>query len=240
MSKDLSSANKFSNRIHMIGRVTVIVCLFCFIMLPISLSWIYKAPIDYYVTMENAVSILLTFTFSAICENISYAPVIGAAALYTSCVTGDVSNMKVPAAINAMDIVNVKPGTEKGDIISLLSVSTCTFVTTGIALLGMLFLAPIIDPIYNNPYINPAFANIIPAIFGALLVPYIVKMPKESLPILAIPIIVILIAGRDTFSQIQGYLILIVAVVSVVFSYFMNKKKIYESDEEIEQKDNIV
>lgn len=240
MNRDINTTKEFNDRIHLIGRVSVVLCLAAFIVLPIALSWIYKAPINFGITMKNALSILVMFTFSAICENLSYAPVIGAGALYTSCVTGDLSNMKVPAAINAMQVVNAEAGTEKGDIVSILAVSTCTFVTTGIALLGMLFLAPIIEPIYNHPIINPAFANMIPAILGALLIPNILKFPKESLPILAIPVIVILVLGREKFGQIQGYLLLVVAIISVLFSYLINKNKIKAGEtgltaEEIEE-----
>ena len=227
----LDTTKEFNNRIHLIGRLSVVLCLTCFIMLPILLSWIYKAPINFGITMENALSILIMFTFAAIIENISYAPIIGAGALYTSCITGDLSNMKVPAALNAMKITNTEPGTEKGDIISILSVSTCTFVTTGIALLGMLFLAPIIDPIYNNPYINPAFTNMIPAIFGTLLIPNIIKAPKESIPIFLIPVILVLALGREQYAQFQGYLLLVIAIISVAFSYLLNRKKLRASQE---------
>jgi hypothetical protein len=229
MNNNMNTSEGFNNRIHLIGRLTVAMCLICFIMLPILLSWIYKAPIDFGNTLEKGFSILIMFTFSAICENVSYTPVIGAGALYTSCVTGDVSNMKVPAAINAMKVANVEPGTEKGDIVSILASSTCTYVTTGIAFMGMLFLSPIIKPIYEHPALNPAFTYMVPAIFGTLLVPTIVKRPKESLPILIVPVILIFTIGRAKFSGIQSYLMLIMAVISVAYSYQINKRKILEA-----------
>ena len=44
---------------------------------------------------------------------------------------------------------------------------------------------PLFEPIYNNPFLQPAFKNMMPALFGALLVPQIAKAPKQAVcPIL--------------------------------------------------------
>jgi hypothetical protein len=223
MSNNIETKN-FTNRIHFVGRITVAICLITFIMVPIILSIIYEAPIDYSVTMKNGFTIFIMFIVVAVSENISYAPIIGPGALYTSCITGDLSNMKVPAAINAMELLKVKQGTEKGDVISIIAVSMCTFVTAVIALAGMLFLAPIIAPIFENEIIQPAFSNLIPAIFGALLLPSIIKSPKTTLPVFVLPIVLILIIGRSVFSSNQGYVLIGCAIVSILYSYFINKK----------------
>lgn len=170
----MNSELQFTNKIHKVGRITVLACLISFIALPISLSIIYKAPIDYGLVLTNGGGIFLSFTVVAISENLSYAPLIEPGALYTACVTGDLSNMKVPAAVNAMKILGVEEGTEKGNMAYILAVTTCTFVTASIALAGMVFLAPIVEPIFENPYIKPAFDNLVPAIFGALLIPKLI------------------------------------------------------------------
>jgi hypothetical protein len=166
------------------------------------------------------------FVLSAICENVTYAPIIGPGALYTACVSGELSNLKVPAAINAMQVVNAEPGSEKGNLISIIAVCMCTFVTAALALLGMVFLAPIIDPIFNHPVINPAFTNILPALFGALIVPQLAKSPKESLPVFILPVIIFLIIGANTYRTIQGFLIVGVGIIAIFYSYLLNKKKI--------------
>jgi hypothetical protein len=216
----------FTNRIHRVGRITVLVCLTCFIGLPIVLSFIFHAPINYALTAQNGLSIFVMFVVASICEITAYTPIVGPGAIYAACVSGELANMKVPAAINAMQVVNVQPGSEKGNIVSIIAVSTCTFFTTALALLGMIFLAPIVAVVFNNPIINPAFANIIPALFGALIVPSLVKAPKESLPVFVLPIIILLIIGPKTYGAIQGYLILGVGIIAICYSYLLNKKKI--------------
>ncbi|WP_321386908.1 hypothetical protein [uncultured Enterococcus sp.] len=62
-------------------------------------------------------------------------------------------------------------GSEKSDVLSIIIVSVCTIVTTVLMFFGMLFLAPLIEPVYNNPIIKPAFDNLLPALFGALIAP---------------------------------------------------------------------
>lgn len=225
----------FDNRIHFVGRVTVFACLACFILLPIALSVIYKTPIDYKKTFGNAFPILLSFTIAAVCENISYAPIIGPGALYTSCVTGDLSTMKVPAAVTAMDVAKVKSGTEKGKIISIIAVCVCTFVTTAIALAGMLFLAPIINPVFENPYIKPAFDNLLPAIYGSLIIPKIFADPKQNFPIFVVPLVLFLIMKAELFIKNQGFIIVGLVVLSIFYSRLVHKDEISAKSQEQDQ-----
>jgi hypothetical protein len=232
MIKELKTTEDFSNRVHLFGRISVLICLTSFIMIPILLSWIYRAPINYANTLQAAIPILLMFTFAGICENLSYAPLVGPGALYASCVSGDLSSMKIPAAMNAMKVAKVEPGTEKGDVISILATSACTFVTASLALMGMLFLAPIIQPIFNHPAINPSFMNLVPAIIGTLLIPKLLKNPKVGLPILAVLVILIFAIGRGTYSGNQGYIMLATAIVSVAYAVLLNRKKLSAAPKE--------
>ena len=141
-----------------------------------------------------------------------------------ACVTGNVSNMKIPAAVNAMEVAGYEPGTEKADVISIIAVAASTFVTTAIVFLGMLFLAPLFEPIYNNPFLQPAFANMVPALFGALLFPYVAKAPKQAILPILLPIAVIFIVGRTFFSSYQSYIMMIIIIFSALYSYGLHKK----------------
>lgn len=217
----METTKDFTRKIHRTGRITVLICLLTFVSLPVILSLVYQVQIDYALVMQNALPILLMFTVAGVSENLSYAPLIGPGALYISCVTGDLSNMKVPASKNAMDLLGVEPGSEKGDVVSIMAASVCTVVTTLLALSGMLFLAPIIEPIYNSPLINPAFANLLPALFGALIVPTLVSNPKVNLPIFVVPSILFAVGGASFFSTNQGFILLFCAVLAVMYSLLM-------------------
>lgn len=214
----------FNDKVHMVGRITVVFALLGFVSVPIGLSILYSTPIDYATVMKNGVPIFLIFGITAVCENLTYAPLIGSGALYMACVTGNVGNMKIPSAINAMKLSNCQPGTPKADVHALLAVAVSSFVTTIIVFLGMLFLAPIFAPIYNNEFLKPAFENLLPALFGALLFPFIKKCFKQAIISVGIPIVLVPILGRKFFSANQSFVMIAVIIVSAITSYWMHKK----------------
>lgn len=216
----------FNRKVHMIGRLTVIICIAAFVSAALILAQIYDSSIDFQVVIKNATPIVVMFTIAGISENLSYTPIIGPGALYISCITGNLSNIKVPAAINGQALLEVEPGSEKADVISIIVVSVCTMVTTALMFLGMLFLAPLIAPIYNNPAIKPAFDNVLPALFGALMIPQLVANPKVNLPIFLIPAIIYLIVGQAFFSANQSYILILCALFAIGYSYMMSKKEI--------------
>lgn len=216
----------FNSKIHTLGRITVILILFCFVGLSFVLGAVYHVKFDILSAFQNGLPILITFTIAGVCENIAYAPMIGCGALYMACVTGNVSNMKIPAAINAMEVSGHAPGTKKGDVISIIAVASSTFVTTMIVFAGMLFLAPLFEPVYNNPFLQPAFQNMMPALFGALLMPQIAKAPKQAVCPIVLAIIIRIAVGASIFSSYQSFIMIGVIIISVAYSCFMHKKNL--------------
>ena len=99
----------FSGKVHLLGRLTVVLILACFIGLAFVLGAVYHVSFDIPAALQNGIPILLTFTIAGVCENLAYAPMIGCGALYMACVTGNLSNMKTPAAINAMEVSGHAP-----------------------------------------------------------------------------------------------------------------------------------
>lgn len=217
--------NEYRNKLHRLGRFTVILALACFMLVPFALAAINGINIDVAAALKNGVPLLLTFTITAVVENLSFMPMIGSGALYMSCVTGNVSNMKIPAAMNAMELAGYEPGSEQSEIIAMVAVAASTFVTTGIVFAGMLFLAPLFEPVYNNPFLQPAFQNMVPALFGALVAPAILKSPKQSVVPILLPIIVVLSVGRKFFSSNQSYIMVGVILCSCFYTYLLYKQK---------------
>ena len=105
---------------------------------------------------------------------------LGTAGSYLGFVTGNLTNLKVPAALTAMENAKVKPGTEEGEVISTIAIATSSIVTTVVISLGVLMLAQL-TPILNSPQLKPAFDNILPALFGGLAVVYVSKNWKIAM-----------------------------------------------------------
>lgn len=217
--------NSFYNKIHRLGRITVVCALISFMAVPFGLAAVNGISMNIPEILKNAIPLLLTFSISGICENLSFMPIIGSGALYMSCVTGNVSNMKVPAAVNAMEVAGYTAGSDRADVVAIIAVAASTFVTTAIVFLGMLFLAPLFEPIYNNAFLQPAFQNMVPALMGALLFPFILKAPKQAIVPIALPIIAILVIGRKVFSSNQSYIMVGVIILSVIYSLALYKRE---------------
>lgn len=66
----------------------------------------------------------------------------------------------------------------------------------------------------------------IPALFGALLFPQIAKAPKQAIVPILIPVALILLVGRQFFSDNQSYIMVGIIVLSALYSYGLFKKKL--------------
>ena len=113
-------------------------------------------------------------------EVITYTPMLGVGGTYLSFVTGNLTSLKAPSALSAMESCGVKPGSEEGEVISTIAIAVSTIVTTLVIIAGVLLLA-VISPILDSPVMKPAFDNILPALFGGLAVVYVSKNWKLSL-----------------------------------------------------------
>ena len=59
-------------------------------------------------------------------EVLTFVPMLGTAGSYLAFVTGNLTNLKVPAALTAMENAKVKPGTEEGlSLIHILEQLAC-------------------------------------------------------------------------------------------------------------------
>ena len=88
---------------------------------------------------------------------------LGAGGSYLSFVTGNISNLKLPCALNALESNGVKAQSEEGEIISTIAIAVSSIVTTVIIVLGVILIVPL-TPILENPVLDPAFAQLLPAL----------------------------------------------------------------------------
>ena len=105
---------------------------------------------------------------------------LGAGGSYLSFVTGNISNLKLPCALNALEQADVKANSEEGEIVSTVAIAVSSIVTTIIILLGVILIIPL-TPVLESPALAPAFAQLLPALFGGLGVVFISKNAKLSI-----------------------------------------------------------
>ena len=107
-------------------------------------------------------------------ETVTYVPMLGAGGSYLSFVTGNISNLKLPCALNAMEQNEVSANSEEGEVVSTVAIAVSSIVTTVIILIGVLLIVPL-SPILQAPVLQPAFDQILPALFGGLGVAFVSK-----------------------------------------------------------------
>ena len=130
-------------------------------------------------------------------EVITFIPMLGAGGSYLSFVTGNISNLKLPCAINALENAGADPKSEDGEIISTIAIAVSSIVTTIIVALGVLLIVPL-QPILSNPILTPAFDQMLPALFGALGVALVSKNWKIAVaPVALMLILFIFVPALD-------------------------------------------
>ena len=183
----MKQQKEYSVQVHAYGRAWMIAALIMMLMVPVSMC-------IYFGVWPNALDVLAGLLgvapiYWVVCsiEVFTYAPMLGSGGTYLAFVTGNITNLKAPAAINAMEAAKVKPGSEEGGVISTMAIATTSIVTTLILGAGVLLFAQM-QPILKSPVLQPAFKMILPALFGGLGVVYIAKNWKLAIAPLVVMI----------------------------------------------------
>ena len=177
--------DRYNQRTHLIGRAVSILTLILLIGAPFALGIILGAMPDVGAVARGFVSVGLVWTISGVAEYLIYTPMLGAGGGYLAFITGNLINMKIPCAISARDMVGAKTGTAENEVISTLSIAASSLVTILVLALGVLMLVPL-QPILQSEVLQPAFANVVPALFGAIAYKYF----RDSTRIAAAPLVV--------------------------------------------------
>ncbi|MEG2769761.1 MAG: hypothetical protein RR902_03000 [Oscillospiraceae bacterium] len=212
---------KFNNQLHSIGRIGLSISLCLLLGAPFVMASVLGTSMDWGAFWRGFAQVAPVYLPSSIMEVLIFTPMLGAGASYLAFVTGNLTNLKIPCAINARDIVGTKVGTPENEIVSTLSVATSSLVTTAVIAIGVLMLTPL-QPILSNPVLAPAFNNVVPALFGALGYKYF----KDGVKIAAIPLISMCLLCVFVPSVISsvGFLIIPSGAVAIGIAAILYKK----------------
>ena len=156
---------------HRIGRICTLITLCLLVSAPFLMGSYLGALLDLGAVAKAFLSVGLVWTVSSVVEFLIYTPMLGAGGGYLAFITGNLINMKIPCALNARDIVGAKTGTPENEIISTLSIAISSLVTILVLAFGVLLLTPL-QPILQSEALQPAFSNVVPALFGAMAYKY--------------------------------------------------------------------
>ena len=224
MNKEEKKAylDRYNERTHLFGRrgltIGVLLLLAAPFLMGISLDALPNMP----AFLKGLAQIAIIYIPSCIVEFLIYTPMLGAGASYLAFITGNLINMKIPCALNARDIVGTEAGTPENEIVSTLSVAVSSLVTTVVIALGVFLLIPL-RPVLEAEVLQPAFNNVVPALFGAMAFKYFRRGKK----LVAIPLVVMTVLFVCVPSLISnvGFLMLISGAIAIGHAWLLFKKE---------------
>ncbi len=180
MNAPTKNYKTYDETIHRNGRIWMIAAIIITQGVPLAISLHFGVWPPLGKLVAGLLPTMMVFWPIAIIEVITYTPMLGSGGSYLGFVTGNLSNLKVPAAISAMQQAGVEPSTKEGEIISTLAIGASSLVTNVVLVTGVLLMSYLL-PILESPALKPAFANLLPALFGALGVVFISRNWKISI-----------------------------------------------------------
>ena len=212
---------KFNAKTHFYGKIWIWTAIVMLLMVPVSICVYYNAWPDGGGVLKGLLGVAPIFWTVGVIEVITYTPMLGTGGTYLAFVTGNITNIKAPSALNAMQNAEVKPGTEEGEIVSTVAIAISSIVTTLVIVAGVVALS-VLQPILDEPLLIPAFNNILPALFGGLAVVYISKNWKISIAPLVFMIVLFL--AIPALAGSVGILVPVGILVAVGVARILYKK----------------
>ena len=160
MSKKNKVERPYFDRVHSWGRVSTVTALCALLMFPLAICIDLNVWPSFNGVMSGLLKLMPIYWTTSVLEVFLYTPMLGGGGTYLSFVTGNITNLKLPCAINAMEGAKVKANSEEGEVISTISIATSSIVTTLVMAIGVLAFAPFLDDFTSNELLKPAFAQV--------------------------------------------------------------------------------
>ncbi len=220
MKKQMS----YMDSVHRDGRIWNIGVMLLLMAFPISVAILFGAAPDWGALVTGLIATAPMYWAVGIIETVTYVPMLGAGGSYLSFVTGNISNLKLPCALNALEQNEVSANSEEGEVISTIAIAVSSIVTTLIIIVGVILIAPL-TPILQAPVLQPAFEQILPALFGGLGVAFVSKNWKLAVaPVVLMLVLFIFVPALN--SGTVGIMVPVSALFTIAAGRILYKKGI--------------
>ena len=193
MKKEMS----YMDSVHRDGRIWNFSVMILLLAFPISVAILFGAAPDWGALVKGLIATAPMYWAVGAIETVTFVPMLGAGGSYFGFVTGNISNLKLPCALNALEQNDVSANSEEGEVVSTIAIAVSSIVTTIIIILGVVLIVPL-TPILQAPALQPAFDQILPALFGGLGVAFVSKNWKIAVaPILLMLVLFICVPALN-------------------------------------------
>ena len=217
---------QYDRTTHILGRAASLITLVMLVGAPFLIGFLLGALPDLSAAAKGFLSVGIIWTVSSVVEFLVYTPMLGAGGGYLAFITGNLINMKIPCAMNAREIAGTQAGTPENEIISTLSIAASSLTTITVLAVGVLLLVPL-QPILQSEALQPGFANVVPALFGAMAYQYFRRNIK--LAVVPLTIMTLLFILVPSLISQTSLLILPSGAISIGLAYLAWRRKGAES-----------
>ena len=222
--KNLNKEMSYMDSVHRDGTIWNLSMMAILLLFPVAVGLVFGAAPDWQGLLMGLIATAPMYWAVAVVEVITFIPMLGAGGSYLSFVTGNISNLKLPCAINALENAGVSAKSEEGELVSTIAIAVSSIVTTIIVAIGVILIVPL-SPILENPILTPAFDQMLPALFGALGVALISKNWKLAIaPVALMLVLFIFVDALD--SSMVGIMVPVGVIFTIIVSRILYKKGI--------------
>ena len=212
----------YMDSVHRDGRIWNIAVMLLLMVFPVAVGLIFSVIPDWEALGAGLFATAPMYWAVGIIETITYVPMLGAGGSYLSVVTGNISNLKMPCAINALEQNEVSASSEEGEVISTIAIAVSSIVTTVIIIIGVILIVPL-SPILEAPVLEPAFAQMLPALFGGLGVAFVSKNWKIAVaPVVLMLVLFVFVPALNAGTV--GIMVPVSAIFTIITARIMYKK----------------
>ena len=212
----------YMDSVHRDGRIWNLSVMVLLIAFPIAVAIFFGVSPDWAALGAGVLMTAPLYWVVGVIETITFVPMLGAGGSYLSFVTGNISNLKLPCALNALEQNGVSANSEEGEVISTIAIATSSIVTTIIIIIGVICIVPL-TPILEAPVLEPAFAQILPALFGGLGVAFVSKNWKIAVAPIALMLVLFIFIPALNEGTV-GIMVPVSALFTIATARIMYKK----------------
>lgn len=193
---------EYMTKMNRVGKITGYLGVFVSFAPAVVLAIVYgitpqpAALLTAFISIASAVGVLWFV------EPISYFAVLGPIGTYMSCLSGNISNMRLPCASIAQVSAGVEPGSKEGTIISSIGMAVSIVINISVLTIGVVLGSSVLSMLPIK--VTEALNYLLPALFGALLVQFGMKQKKHAVMMLIFAVILCIAINAGIFSWIPG------------------------------------
>ena len=218
MKKEMS----YLDSVHRDGRIWNLSVMVLLLAFPVAVCLVFNVMPEWNSLLMGLLATAPMYWAVGAIETVTFVPMLGAGGSYLGFVTGNISNLKLPCALNAMEQNGVSANSEEGEVVSTIAIAVSSIVTTLIIIVGVVLIVPL-TPVLQAPALQPAFDQILPALFGGLGVAFVSKNWKIAVaPILLMLVLFIFVPALN--SGTVGIMVPVSALFTIAVGRILYKR----------------